>query len=94
MGRRALAAQATAGPCGALGRSVPDRLPGPEALAELAAEAAQLRGSADGRFDLVVTNPAGTDPAPWIEAGATWCLTGFGPQPTAAGVRETIDAGP
>jgi hypothetical protein len=39
-----------------------------------------------------VTNPAGTDPAPWIAAGATWCLTGFGPQPTAAEVREAIDA--
>ena len=46
-----------------------------------------------GPYDLVVTNPAGTDPAPWVEAGATWCLTGFGPQPTAAEVREAIDAG-
>jgi alkanesulfonate monooxygenase SsuD/methylene tetrahydromethanopterin reductase-like flavin-dependent oxidoreductase (luciferase family) len=73
----------------------PIDLPGPEALAELVEEVNALRepGSAE-RFDVVVTNPAGTDPAPWIDAGATWCLTGFGPQPTAAEVREAIDAGP
>jgi alkanesulfonate monooxygenase SsuD/methylene tetrahydromethanopterin reductase-like flavin-dependent oxidoreductase (luciferase family) len=70
----------------------PVELPGPEALAELAAEIEELRGSLDG-FDLVVTNPAGTDPAPWAAAGATWCLTGFGPQPTEAEVRAAIAAG-
>ncbi|MEA2379679.1 MAG: hypothetical protein QOI45_480 [Thermoleophilaceae bacterium] len=71
----------------------PIDLPGPEALAELVEEVNALRGPAGlERFDVVVTNPAGTDPAPWIEAGATWCLTGFGPQPTAAEVREAIDA--
>ena len=72
----------------------PIDLPGPEALAELAAEVEALRGpGAPGGFDLVVTNPPGTDPAPWIEAGATWCLTGFGAQPTASEVRAAIDAG-
>jgi alkanesulfonate monooxygenase SsuD/methylene tetrahydromethanopterin reductase-like flavin-dependent oxidoreductase (luciferase family) len=70
----------------------PIDLPGPEALAELAAEVDALRDR-PGSFDLVVTNPPGTDPAPWIEAGATWCLTGFGPQPTASEVRAAIDAG-
>ena len=65
----------------------PIDLPGPEALAQMAAEV----GREDG-YDLVVDNPAGTDPDPWIEAGATWCLTGFGPQPTLAEVREAIDA--
>ena len=43
------------------------------------------------RHDVVVTNPAGTDPAPWAEAGATWCLTGFGPQPTRREVERAID---
>jgi alkanesulfonate monooxygenase SsuD/methylene tetrahydromethanopterin reductase-like flavin-dependent oxidoreductase (luciferase family) len=66
----------------------PIDLPGPGALAEIVTET----GAAPG-YDVVVTNPAGTDPAPWVEAGATWCLTGFGPQPTGAAVREAIDAG-
>ena len=69
----------------------PIDMPGPEALAELAAEVAEQRGP--GPFDLVVTNPPGTDPAPWIEAGATWCLTGFESQPTEAEVRDAIESG-
>jgi alkanesulfonate monooxygenase SsuD/methylene tetrahydromethanopterin reductase-like flavin-dependent oxidoreductase (luciferase family) len=68
----------------------PIDLPGPEALAELAGEVADLRGP--GPYDLVAEVPTGTDPAPWIEAGATWCLTGFDIQPTAAEVRAAIDA--
>jgi alkanesulfonate monooxygenase SsuD/methylene tetrahydromethanopterin reductase-like flavin-dependent oxidoreductase (luciferase family) len=71
----------------------PIDLPNPDALAELATEVETLRapGSA-GHFDFVVENPAGTDPAPWVAAGATWCLTGFSPQPTRAEVQEAIDA--
>jgi alkanesulfonate monooxygenase SsuD/methylene tetrahydromethanopterin reductase-like flavin-dependent oxidoreductase (luciferase family) len=72
----------------------PIDLQGPESLAELAAAMRELRAGADGPFDIVVTNPAGTDPAPWEQAGATWCLTGFGRDPTEAEVREAIDAGP
>ena len=72
----------------------PIDLEGPEDLAELAAEMRELRAGAEGPFDIVVTNPAGTDPAPWEQAGATWCLTGFGRDPTEAEVREAIDAGP
>jgi alkanesulfonate monooxygenase SsuD/methylene tetrahydromethanopterin reductase-like flavin-dependent oxidoreductase (luciferase family) len=63
----------------------PIDLPGPEAVAELRAE---VEG------DLVVTNPAGVDPRPFADAGATWCLTGFGPQPARAEVEAAIDAGP
>jgi alkanesulfonate monooxygenase SsuD/methylene tetrahydromethanopterin reductase-like flavin-dependent oxidoreductase (luciferase family) len=65
----------------------PIDLPGPEALVEMAAEIGREEG-----YDLVVENPAGTDPDPWIEAGATWCLTSFGPQPTVAEVRAAIEA--
>ena len=64
----------------------PIDLPGPEALAELVAQVEGRKG-----FDVVVTNPPGTDPQPWIEAGATWCLTGFGPQPAVDEVRSVID---
>lgn len=71
----------------------PVEMPEPEALAELSAEVQELRQD-EGPFELIVTNPAGTDPRPWIDAGATWCLSGFGPQPTRAQVEEAIDAGP
>jgi alkanesulfonate monooxygenase SsuD/methylene tetrahydromethanopterin reductase-like flavin-dependent oxidoreductase (luciferase family) len=71
----------------------PIELPGPEALAELAAELRERRG--DGRpLDLVVEIDPGDDVSPWRDAGATWVLTGFGRQPVADHVRETIDAGP
>jgi alkanesulfonate monooxygenase SsuD/methylene tetrahydromethanopterin reductase-like flavin-dependent oxidoreductase (luciferase family) len=70
----------------------PIDLPGPEALAELVEEMAELRGD-PRRFDYVITNPAGTDPAPWEAAGATWCLTGFGPEPKRVEVEQAIDAG-
>lgn len=71
----------------------PIDLPGPEALAELAAEIRALRGpDQDGTFDLAAERPPGTDPAPWEAAGATWCLTGFGKQPTRAEVEGAIDS--
>ena len=74
----------------------PIDLPGPEALAELAGEVRTLRDheAAGGGFELVVTNPPDTDPAPWIAAGATWCLTGFSAQPTLDDVQRAIEAGP
>jgi alkanesulfonate monooxygenase SsuD/methylene tetrahydromethanopterin reductase-like flavin-dependent oxidoreductase (luciferase family) len=63
----------------------PVEVPAPEDLAAVIAGAGAPR-------DVVVTNPVGTDPAPWFDAGATWCLTGFGPQPTRAEVERAIDA--
>lgn len=72
----------------------PIDLPGPEALAALADQVRELRAGADDPFELIVENPPGTDPRPWEAAGATWCLTGFGPQPRAAEVREAIETGP
>jgi alkanesulfonate monooxygenase SsuD/methylene tetrahydromethanopterin reductase-like flavin-dependent oxidoreductase (luciferase family) len=72
----------------------PIDLPGPEALAELVAEVRELRGSDAGPFDFVVTFEPGDDPAPWIEAGATWCLVGFGQTPRADDVRAAISSGP
>jgi alkanesulfonate monooxygenase SsuD/methylene tetrahydromethanopterin reductase-like flavin-dependent oxidoreductase (luciferase family) len=72
----------------------PIDLPGPEAVSELVAEVRELRGPAAGPFDVVVSIPPDTDAEPWTRAGATWCLTEFGPQPTEAAVRAVIDAGP
>ncbi len=71
----------------------PIELPGPSELAELVAEARELR-EGSSPFDVVVENPPGTESAPWVEAGASWCLTGFGPQPLRAEVEAAIDAGP
>jgi alkanesulfonate monooxygenase SsuD/methylene tetrahydromethanopterin reductase-like flavin-dependent oxidoreductase (luciferase family) len=65
----------------------PIDLPGPEELAGYVAELPKTPG-----YDVVVTNPVGTDLAPWVEAGATWCLTGFGAQPTRAEVERAIDS--
>jgi alkanesulfonate monooxygenase SsuD/methylene tetrahydromethanopterin reductase-like flavin-dependent oxidoreductase (luciferase family) len=66
----------------------PIDLPGPEALAELAAEVPPPP------FDIVVTNPVDIDTEPWAQAGATWCLTGFSNEPLLDDVRAAIAAGP
>jgi alkanesulfonate monooxygenase SsuD/methylene tetrahydromethanopterin reductase-like flavin-dependent oxidoreductase (luciferase family) len=70
----------------------PIELPSPEALAELAAEIARHRTDDQGPFDLVVDLEPGKELEPWRQAGATWILTDFGPQPRAADVREVIEA--
>jgi alkanesulfonate monooxygenase SsuD/methylene tetrahydromethanopterin reductase-like flavin-dependent oxidoreductase (luciferase family) len=67
----------------------PISVPSPEDLAAGLAEV----GRGDG-FEVIVTNEAGVDPAPWAAAGATWCLTGFGREPGEAEVRAAIEAGP
>ena len=66
----------------------PINVPAPADLAELKAEVPPPP------FDVVVTNEPGVDPQPWFEAGATWCLTGFGNQPQLSAVRDVIAAGP
>ena len=69
----------------------PIELPGPEALTELAGEVAEQRGDDQGPFDLVIDLEPGAQLDPWREAGATWILADFGPQPTEARVREAIE---
>jgi alkanesulfonate monooxygenase SsuD/methylene tetrahydromethanopterin reductase-like flavin-dependent oxidoreductase (luciferase family) len=68
----------------------PIELPDPEALAELAREVAEERGDDQEPFELVIDLEPGAELDPWHEAGATWILTDFGPQPTEARVREII----
>jgi alkanesulfonate monooxygenase SsuD/methylene tetrahydromethanopterin reductase-like flavin-dependent oxidoreductase (luciferase family) len=73
----------------------PIEMPGPEALATLAEEVRALRSEPDGDFDLVVElDQPEDDVTGWAQAGATWVLTGFGPQPREAEVRAAIEAGP
>jgi alkanesulfonate monooxygenase SsuD/methylene tetrahydromethanopterin reductase-like flavin-dependent oxidoreductase (luciferase family) len=52
-----------------------------------------IRGSLDG-FDLVVTQPPGTEPGPWEGIGVTWFLAGAGDAATVSDVEAIIDAGP
>ena len=72
----------------------PIDLPDAEALGELRDEVAREREAGAPPFDLVVTHRPGTDRAAWEAAGATWCLTGWGPQPRFDEVAEAIAAGP
>jgi alkanesulfonate monooxygenase SsuD/methylene tetrahydromethanopterin reductase-like flavin-dependent oxidoreductase (luciferase family) len=78
-------------------------LPGPGELAELAAVIRDARAGGDrpagdprggDPFDLITELPPDTDLGPWEQAGLTWAVTDFGLQPTEAGVRAVIDAGP
>ncbi len=71
----------------------PTQIPDPAALAELASEIKAAR-PADSPFDLVLGLAPDEDPTPWAQAGATWVVTDLGKQPTAAQVREVIEAGP
>ena len=56
----------------------PIELPDPGALADVVGEVERLREGVDGHYDVVVEVSPGADPSPWIEAGATWCLTTSG----------------
>ncbi len=67
-------------------------MPGPPALAELAAEIHDARPNGD--FDLITELPPETDLRPWQQAGLTWAVTYFGREPTEETVRAVIDAGP
>lgn len=68
--------------------------PGPEGVGVVRDAVAEQRGGLEG-YDVVAEIGTDADPAPWIEAGATWVLTRFGPyELDPAAVRARIDAGP
>ncbi len=69
-------------------------IPEPAALSAVRGPVEERRGSLQG-YDVVVDLPAGTDPAPWAAAGATWVLDRFGPYHLdETAVRAAIAAGP
>jgi alkanesulfonate monooxygenase SsuD/methylene tetrahydromethanopterin reductase-like flavin-dependent oxidoreductase (luciferase family) len=72
----------------------PIDLPNPTALSELAEQITEQRSSTQKQFDLVVDLEPSRDTEPWRQAGATWILTDFGPQPQLTEVREVIEQGP
>ena len=75
----------------------PINLESPDQLALLVDDlrAARAALGRDGTGDVVVSGPAGADPAPWAAAGATWWLTGFPPfEVTEAAVRAVASSSP
>ena len=71
----------------------PIELTGPEALAELVDAITRQRPDESGPFDVAVDLDPDTEIAPWQEAGATWFLTDFGPQPQVERVLDVIEHG-
>jgi alkanesulfonate monooxygenase SsuD/methylene tetrahydromethanopterin reductase-like flavin-dependent oxidoreductase (luciferase family) len=53
-----------------------------------------LRGNSTAPYDIAVELPPGNDPAPYVEAGATWCMTGFEPGVSRDEVRGVLREGP
>ena len=51
----------------------------PDQLAEAVAQIQDMRADPDAPYDVAVALGPGTDPAPYLEAGATWCLTELDP---------------
>jgi alkanesulfonate monooxygenase SsuD/methylene tetrahydromethanopterin reductase-like flavin-dependent oxidoreductase (luciferase family) len=49
----------------------------PDQLSEVVQQLRHERGDLTG-YDVVASGPPGTDPAPWVAAGATWWLTAVG----------------
>ena len=73
----------------------PANLEHPDQLAEIVAIVAELRVDATAPYDIVVGLPVGVDPAPYVEAGATWWLPEFSPEALSLdGVRGLLRQGP
>ncbi|MFD0903438.1 LLM class flavin-dependent oxidoreductase [Actinomadura sediminis] len=73
----------------------PIHLEHPDELAGIAAAITELRRRKTAPYDIAVALPAGTDPTPYAEAGATWWLAEFAPETVSlAQVRGVLRDGP
>ncbi len=73
----------------------PIALERPHQLAELLVVAKEAGAPVGAGFDVAVQGLPGDDPAPWVDAGATWWLVRFEPwAPSRAEVMDAIVAGP
>lgn len=73
----------------------PIEVDGPGDLADAVGALRDRHGGDLDGYDVVAQGEPGADPAPWVEAGATWWLTSFGAwDVTVEAVREAIDSGP
>ncbi|MGW2090636.1 LLM class flavin-dependent oxidoreductase [Promicromonospora sukumoe] len=67
----------------------------PDQLAELAETIRQHRTDPSAPYDIAVSLPPGADPAAYVAAGATWCLTELEPEEIALDhVRGVLRDGP
>jgi alkanesulfonate monooxygenase SsuD/methylene tetrahydromethanopterin reductase-like flavin-dependent oxidoreductase (luciferase family) len=74
---------------------VPVDLQHPDQLAEIDDSLRGLRADAAAPYDLAVPVPPGGDPAAYVAAGATWCLTDFAPEQLSLDrVRGVLREGP
>ncbi len=73
----------------------PVNLEHPDQLAEAVETVTSLRPDPDAPYDIAIGLPAGTDPAPYEAAGATWWLTEFPPDALSLDeIRGVLGDGP
>lgn len=73
----------------------PDEVRHPDQLAEIVETIRGLRADPAAPYDVAVAIPPGSDPAPYVAAGATWCLTDLEPEAvTLDHVRGVLADGP
>lgn len=73
----------------------PVNLEHPDQLAGVVTTITGLRGGRTTPYDIAVALPAGTDPAPYARAGATWWLAEFAPETVSVDrVRGVLRDGP
>lgn len=73
----------------------PVNLTSPDQLAEAVARVGDLRADPVRPYDVAIDLTPGTDPAPWVAAGATWVLTDVDPATLRLdSVRRTVRDGP
>ena len=63
-------------------------------LAEIVASLTDLRHHATAPYDIAVALSPGTDPEPYVKAGATWWMPDFPPEVTLDLVRGVMHDGP
>lgn len=70
----------------------PVNLTHPDQLAEAMEGVREYREDPSAPYDVAVALPSATDPGPYVEAGATWCLTDFDPHALRRAEVEAIVA--
>jgi hypothetical protein len=72
----------------------PASLKSVDEFAQAVAAVRDLRGNSTAPYEIAVELPPGSDFAPYVEAGATWCMRGLEPGVARDEVRGVIRKGP